>query len=171
MNVLTGSKHCWNQHGATIKLFSCQFEENWVGKSKFRLIWNLKTVFWRINCWWQVFRQQYAEFITIISNAIISEAKYFFLILYWISQMCMKFRAFSKKRWVSWRNYLRNYWCWKTWLLKRLKGLASEHHSVMNVLTGSKHCSNKHGTTITLFSRQFEVNWVGKSHLQSDMKS
>ena len=24
--------------------------------------------------------------------------------------------------------------------IKRLKGLASEHHSVINVLTGSKHC-------------------------------
>ena len=59
----------------------------------------------------------------------------------------------------------------KTWLLKRLKGLASEHHSLMNVLTGSKHCWNLHGTTITLFSCQLEVNWVAKSHLQSDMKS
>ena len=28
----------------------------------------------------------------------------------------------------------------KRWLLKRLKGLGSEHHSVVNVLTGSKHC-------------------------------
>ena len=28
----------------------------------------------------------------------------------------------------------------KRWLLKRLKGLASEHLSVINVLTGSKHC-------------------------------
>ena len=54
--------------------------------------------------------------------------------------MCMKLRAFSKKRWVSSPNYFRNYWCWKTWLLKRLKGLPSEHHSLMNVLTGSKHC-------------------------------
>ena len=32
----------------------------------------------------------------------------------------------------------------------------------MKVLTGSKHCWNQHGTTITLFSRQFEVNWVWK---------
>ena len=56
-------------------------------------------------------------------------------------------------------------------LLKRLKGLASEHHSLMKVLTGSKHCWNQHGTTITLFSSQFEVNWVAKSYIQSDMKS
>ena len=41
----------------------------------------------------------------------------------------------------------------KTWLLKRLKSLASEHHSLMNVLTGPKHCWNQQGTTITLFSR------------------
>ena len=32
----------------------------------------------------------------------------------------------------------------------------------MNVLTGSKHCWNQHGTTITLFCRQFGVNWVKK---------
>ena len=56
-------------------------------------------------------------------------------------------------------------------LLKRLKDLASEHHSLMNVLTGSKHYWKQHGTTITLFSRQIGVNWVIKKHLQSDVKS
>ena len=35
-------------------------------------------------------------------------------------------------------------------LLKRLKGLASAHHSVINVLTGSKHCWRQHGTIIFL---------------------
>ena len=35
--------------------------------------------------------------------------------------------------------------------------------SVMNVLTGSKHCWNMHGTPINLSSREFDVNWVGKS--------
>ena len=78
---------------------------------------------------------------------------------------------FQKKTWVSQPNYFRNYLCRKTWLLKRLKGLASEHHSLMNVLTSSKHCGNQRGTTITLFSRQFEVNSVGKSHPQSYMRS
>ena len=37
-------------------------------------------------------------------------------------------------------------------LLNRLNGLASEHHSEINVLTGSKHCSNQHRTTIKLLS-------------------
>ena len=30
----------------------------------------------------------------------------------------------------------RNYWLWKTWLLNRLKSLASEHHSPMNLFNG-----------------------------------
>ena len=49
------------------------------------------------------------------------------------------------------------------WLLKRLKGLASEDHAVINVLTGSKHCWNQHGTTIILFFHAFGIYWVGKS--------
>ena len=44
------------------------------------------------------------------------------------------------------------------WLFKRLKGLASEHHSVSNVLRGSRHCSNQHDTTIIVFFHEFEVN-------------
>ena len=44
-----------------------------------------------------MFRQQYADFILTISNAIISEAKYSFLIFYCISEMCMKFRLIPKK--------------------------------------------------------------------------
>ena len=50
--------------------------------------------------------------------------KRYFLIFYCISEMCMKFGAFSKKRWVFYPNYFRNYWRWMTCLLKRLKGLA-----------------------------------------------
>ena len=46
----------------------------------------------------------------------------------------------------------------QSWLLKRLKGLASEHCSVSNVLTGSRHCSNQHDTTIIVFFHEFEVN-------------
>ena len=41
--------------------------------------------------------QQYAEFPATISNAIISKTKDFFWIFYCISEMCMKFRAYSKK--------------------------------------------------------------------------
>ena len=65
--------------------------------------------------------------------------------------MCMKFRTFWKKRRVSYPNYYRNYCIRKRCLLKRLKGLSSAHHSVINVLTGSKHCWSLHGTTIFLF--------------------
>ena len=36
-------------------------------------------------------------------------------------------------------------------LLKRLESLASEHHSVINVLTDSKHRWKLQGTTIIIF--------------------
>ena len=67
------------------------------------------------------------------------------------SEMCMKFRTFWKKRRVSYTNYYQNYCIWKICLLKRLKGLASAHHSLIYVLTCSKHCWSHHGTTIFLF--------------------
>ena len=33
MNVLTDSKHRWNELGTTNNLFFHEFEENWVGQS------------------------------------------------------------------------------------------------------------------------------------------
>ena len=59
----------------------------------------------------------------------------------------------------------------KKLLLKRLEGLASEHHSVINVLSGSKHRWSQQGTTIILFPHEFLINWVGKTLLYSDHKS
>ena len=43
-------------------------------------------------------------------------------------------------------------------LLKLLEGLSSEHHSVINVLTGSKHRWKMQGITIIVFSHEFQVN-------------
>ena len=63
----------------------------------------------------------------------------------------MKWRTFSKKRRVFWLKYFRNSWLQKRWLLKFLKSLTSEQLSVINLLMGSKHCLNLHGTTIILF--------------------
>ena len=50
----------------------------------------------------------------------------------------MKFTTFWKKGWVFYPNYFRNYFFGNKLLLKRLEGLALEHHSEINVLTGSK---------------------------------
>ena len=55
-----------------------------------------------------------------------------------------------------------NYCFRKRWLVKRLERLASEHHSVINVLTGSKHRRKYQGITIFLFSHEFQLNWVEK---------
>ena len=75
--------------------------------------------------------------------------------------MCMKFRNFWIESWKSYLNYFQNYILQKSWLLKRLKDLASEHHSVNNALTVFKHCWNQQGTTIILFFHEFEkiLNW------------
>ena len=53
-----------------------------------------------------------------------------------------RFEHSEKKRRVSSPNYYRNYSIRKRCLLKRLKGVASAHHSIINVSTGSKHCSS-----------------------------
>ena len=68
----------------------------------------------------------------------------------------------QKKRRVPEPNFYRYYWVRKRCLLKRLKGLASAHHSVINVLTDSKDCRSQHGTTIFLFFHEFEIIWVAK---------
>ena len=39
----------------------------------------------------------------------------------------------------------------------------SEQLSVINLLTGSKHCLNLHDTTIILFFHESRINWAGKS--------
>ena len=85
--------------------------------------------------------------------------------------MCMKFGKFWKKGWVSKRNYFRIYSFGNRLLPKRLEGLASEHHAVINVLTGSKHRWKLQGTTIIVFPREFQVNWVGKKLPYCDPKS
>ena len=94
-----------------------------------------------------------------------------FLIFYCISETCMKFTTFWKNWRVSQPDYYRNYCIRKRYLLKRLKGLTSAHHSVINMLMGSKHCWSQHGITILLFRHDFEINWLGKSLPQSYLKS
>ena len=51
----------------------------------------------------------------------------------------------------------------KRWLLKCVKSLTLEQLSVINLLAGSKHCLNRHGTTIILFFHESGINWAGKS--------
>ena len=118
-----------------------------------------------------MFPSQYADFLTTTSNAFILKRKDFLTTSVRISEMSTKFRTFPKKRRVSWPNYYRNYCIVKRYLLKRLKGLASAHHSVINGLTVSKHCWSQYGTTIFLFFHEFGINWAGKSLPQSYLKS
>ena len=81
--------------------------------------------------------------------------------------MHVKFTTFWKKGRESSPNYFQNYCFGERLLLKRLEGLASEDHSVINVLTGSKHRWKEQRTTIIFFSHEFQVNWVEKRLLYS----
>ena len=90
------------------------------------------------------------------------EKEWLFFDFLFHSEMWLKFGTFWGKRTVSYPNYYRNYCIRKRCLLMRLKGLTSAHHSVINVLTGSKHCWSQHGTTIFLFFNDLEINWVKK---------
>ena len=63
--------------------------------------------------------------------------------------MCMEFRTFWNKK----EEY-------PSLIITEI--IASAHHSVINVLTGPKHCWSQHGTTIFLFFDDFEINSVKK---------
>ena len=140
INGLTASKQCWSQHGTTIFLFFHEFLINWVGKSlpsshlksseclltRWLPMTNIPVAIWRFSG--NTFERLYLK------------KERLFLIFYCISEMCMKLRTFRKTKRVSQVNYCWYYCIRKRCLLKRLKGLASTHYSVINVLTGSKHC-------------------------------
>ena len=49
MNVLTSSKHCWNQHGTTITLFSLQFGVNYSCKNSSSVWCEILRLF--VNAW------------------------------------------------------------------------------------------------------------------------
>ena len=109
--------------------------------------------------------QQYLE--TPLSQKQKTFYRFFIAFLKYASNI----EDFGNKRSVSYPNYFQSYYLRKRWLLEGLEVLSSEHHSVMSVLTGSKHCWNGDNTTINSFFPEFEVMWVGKSLLEPDLKS
>ena len=160
--MLTCSKHCWSQHSTTILIFFNEFEINWVGKC-LRLS-QLKSSDCLLTRWLPMtsIPVDICRFSDNNFKDLYLEKEWLFFDFLLHSEMCMKFRTFWKKRRVSYPNIYRNYCNRKRCLLKRQKGLASAHQSVINVLTGSKHCWSQHGTSIFLFFNEFELNWVAK---------
>ena len=163
INVLTGSKHCRSQHGTTIFLIFSWIRDklSWkmsalVTSEIFRLFLNTLTPddkYSRRNM--QIFWQQ-------LPTPLSQEENTFCQFLIAFLKCAWSLEHSDKKRTISLPNYYGSYIIRKRCLLKRLKGLASAHHSVINVLTGSKHCWRKNGITIFLFFHEFEINWVGK---------
>ena len=79
------------------------------------------------------------QFKGTILDAIISKLKNFFWIFFYIFEIQFKFSTFSKKRWLSWLMYFRNYWLRKMWLDKCLKIPVWEDPSKGNMLNGTKY--------------------------------
>ena len=161
--MLTSSKHCWSQHGTTIFLIFARIRDKLSWKMSalvtfeiFRLFVNTMSPEDKYSlCNIQIFWKQLQ---TLLSQK--RQAFHQFLIAF--LKCAWNFENSEKKRRVSLRNFYRNYCIRKRCLLKRLKGLASAHHSVINVLTGSKHCLSQEGATIFLFFHEFQINWAGK---------
>ena len=47
--------------------------------------------------------------------------------------------------------------------LSAWKSLTSEQFSIINMLTGRRHCLNLHGTTIILLFHESGIYWAGKN--------
>ena len=162
MNMLTYSKRYWNQHGTSIILFSNEFSERLIWK-KLALVWSeLLRLFVKIltagDKYWhrkmQKFPQQFQTPLSQKEKRIFAFPK-----------CAWNLERFDQKYEYPGLIISEKYWFQNSWLLKRRKGRASEHHSVINVLPGTKHCWNQHGTSIVLFSHELDINWVGKSLL------
>ena len=83
--------------------------------------------------------------------------------------MCMKFRKFWIESWESYLNYFQNYILQKSWLLKRLKDLASEHHSVNNALTVSNTAEISRHYYFPYFSMNLASIELEKVFVSSDV--
>ena len=86
----------------------------------------------------------------------------FFSTFIYISEICVKFWIFSKKRWPSWLMYFRNYGLQKTWLDIAIKSPVSAYPFTSNMVNRPKHCWNLNNSTVTIFGDHFEEKWDGK---------
>ena len=81
----------------------------------------------------------------------------------YIFEMQSEFWTFCKKRWPSQLMYFWNLGLQKTWLGKCWKSSVSKDPSTSNMVSGSKQCSNLHGSIFITFFNHCEENWVRKS--------
>ena len=86
-----------------------------------------------------------------------------FSLCFWNLNKFSKILKKKKKNEFHSCKYLRDYWLWKTQLLKCLKGTVLEHPLGGDLLTCRKHCWNLHESTFfSFFFYLFEMNWVRK---------
>ena len=144
-------KHSWNLHRSTFIIFIDHWQSSWVGKSLsswhaksshcFLTYWlsmgsivSLRGLIWRyqFRCNYRrnkkLFLKFFLYFRTLVYVLVISE-----------ETMTLINFVFPKLRTP------------KTWLDKCLKSPISEDSSRRNMVNGSKHCWNLHGSTFIIF--------------------
>ena len=102
INGLTGSKHCWSQQGITIFNFFHESEINWVEKKSALVTSEIIRLFVNTLTPDEKYSHRYMQtFWQQVQTPLSQKERDFFKIFYWISEICMKFRTFRKKRRVS----------------------------------------------------------------------
>ena len=89
MNVFTGSKHCWSQHGSTIFLFFHEFQIIHLQNVCLSHIWNLQTVCYTLTPDDKYSRRNIQTFWQQLQTFLSQEEKIF----------CRLFIAFTKCAW------------------------------------------------------------------------
>ena len=162
--MLTGSKHCSNQTRHHYHpIFPCIWDIlSW---KKSALVWSeiLRLFFNTLTADNKYSRCNVHNFEQQVQTPLSQKQKTFWGFFIAFLKCAWNLEHFEKKYEYPSPYYFRNYGLRKRWLLKRLKGVASEDHAVIKVLTASKHCWNQHDTTIMLFFHALGIYWVGKS--------
>ena len=164
INLLTGRKHCLNLHGTTIILFFHESGINWAGKKSALVRSKILGLFVNtLTAEYTYSRRNMQTLTKHIQTPLSLKQKTFsgFFIAYLKSTW--NGEQFRKKGESSSLTISEIIDSKRSGYLSAWKALTSEQLSVINLLTGSKHCLNLHGTTIILFSHESGRNWAGKS--------
>ena len=102
VNMLNGPKHCWNLHGSIFLRFLITLKKNQLEKIFLSSMWNLDTVCYYIDSWWQVLSLSISECLKQpIQMQLSRNQKIFSEFFFCICGIYKKFWILWKKRWAS----------------------------------------------------------------------